>query len=40
MKKEEYNQIEKEGKKGTIILIVISTMIVIGFLTLKYYYGI
>lgn len=40
MKKEDYKQMEKEYRKGTKMLIVMFIMIVIGALTLNYYYGV
>ena len=40
MKKEDYMQMEKEYRRGTQILIVIFIMIVVGALTLNYYYGV
>ena len=40
MKKEDYKQMEKEYKRGTNMLIVMFIMIVIGALTLNYYYGV
>lgn len=40
MKKKDYMEMEKEYKKGTILLISIFIMIVTGALVIKYYYGV
>ena len=40
MKKKEYMEMEKEYKKGTIMLLVILGIIIVGALLVDYYYGI
>ena len=40
MKKEDYKQMEKEGKKGTKMLIILFFIIVTGIIIIKCNYGV